>query len=880
MAKVFLDAGDVFLISGPATIFGSTGVEKLQIASGATGVQLDSAVERIELAGASTAYNYKIEGTQITVYSGATAVASFAGGNNPTLAFSNGSAAIAMTGLNTATLGGVALPLVAGPIVPAVNAADPSTVAPPAPVVTPINFPLTTGADIPVMTTGNDTITGAGAAYGTGDVISDPSSTDQDILTINLTAGNTVTPSVVSNVEKIDVNITNFADQTFDAAGIVGTGTTITVNNLQVAGATGFNVTNLASGATVTAGSGVTGTVKVTTVAGSTGLTLNKGTAATQQVLLTGTAGTDTASVKAAGTVALTTNNTNQVEKITATGNGAAVTYTVTGTVDAWTLTGDQSVTLSGAAGDFTTKTVTDSTTAGTTTLKVTTSATADLSKAAVDILELGAAAAGHTYTVRPSQEVKITTAVGGIVSFAANDNTTTNITNAALTVDLGVATVGNITIDNSGADKISAVTLKNSTANQTVDLIATATADVTATGTKNLTLAATSTAKSLSATGLSGVLTTTFDGTNDIATVIGGSGDDIFNVTGTSTAKIDGGTGTANKVVFDASQVANGLTLSNIQILALDDGADTTNVIDFKASQLSGKSYIVVGLTAAGPTINDTITINENNSIDTTTIDLSKLVIDSAAVGSITVDGTKKTGDFGVNTALTITGSSISNIITGDGGADSITGGAAADTLDGAAGADVITAGAGNDSISGGAGNDTIFADAGNDSIYGGAGADKITVGAGTDVIQQKAIGDSGTFTKAVNATTTVSTTAFDVITGVAAGDIVALTTAAGGTSDYSGAVSATAANNQLVTAAVTSNDLSAAAITADNSVAFIKGTYDATANTFLGSATGVDTLMVYDSNATAGASSYEAIVLVGFAGTGTPGTGIVTLA
>ncbi len=127
MAKVFLDANDEFVISGPATIYGSTGIEKLQIANGATGVVLDSAVERIELAGASTAYNYKIEGTQITVYSGTTEVASFAGGNNPILAFSDGSAAVAMTGLGTATLGGVAIPTAAAPITPTVDAADPST---------------------------------------------------------------------------------------------------------------------------------------------------------------------------------------------------------------------------------------------------------------------------------------------------------------------------------------------------------------------------------------------------------------------------------------------------------------------------------------------------------------------------------------------------------------------------------------------------------------------------------------------------------------------------------------------------------------------------------------------------------------------------------
>jgi Ca2+-binding RTX toxin-like protein len=209
-----------------------------------------------------------------------------------------------------------------------------------------------------------------------------------------------------------------------------------------------------------------------------------------------------------------------------------------------------------------------------------------------------------------------------------------------------------------------------------------------------------------------------------------------------------------------------------------------------------------------------------------------------SEATGAVTVDAT----NAGAN-GLAITGTTSS----------------AVNTLTGSAQVDTITGGAGNDILSGLAGNDTINGGGGNDIITGGTGADRINVGAGTDTIVN-GTGDSGTF--AAPATNTLSTVAFDIITGMAAGDLIDLTD---------------------VARTVTSVNTLVGSGAADNTAVFVRGTYDAAAQTFVGSATGADSLFNYDTNITGGAVALEAIVLVGFVNTLTgnaSAAGVFTLA
>ena len=63
----------------------------------------------------------------------------------------------------------------------------------------------------------------------------------------------------------------------------------------------------------------------------------------------------------------------------------------------------------------------------------------------------------------------------------------------------------------------------------------------------------------------------------------------------------------------------------------------------------------------------------------------------------------------------------------------------------------------------------------------------------------------------------------------------------------------------------------------TTDATEYFVRGTYDSTGKTFVGSSTGADTLFVYDAAVAAGPSvtTQEAIVLVGYVAQSVTGVG-----
>jgi hypothetical protein len=109
MAKIILETNNTFSIGANAsdsTVYGAAGTEKVILAAGSY-ASIDQNVERTELSGASSSYTYTIAGNKIIVSSGSKPVATIIGGNgNKTIAFSDGSATLALTGLNKATLGG------------------------------------------------------------------------------------------------------------------------------------------------------------------------------------------------------------------------------------------------------------------------------------------------------------------------------------------------------------------------------------------------------------------------------------------------------------------------------------------------------------------------------------------------------------------------------------------------------------------------------------------------------------------------------------------------------------------------------------------------------------------------------------------------------
>lgn len=518
--------------------------------------------------------------------------------------------------------------------------------------------------------------------------------------------------------------MTSFADPTIAVDNIKGA--TVTVNQLQAAGSTNASVTGV-SGLTIQAGTGVTGTFGVAVANNSAKVVVQGGqastinvtnvaangvevyaqkagtTAAPVAISVDGTAATtDKAKVSAIGNVNLTINATQQVESIALQGNGAAATFAIQGTGAATTYTfeGDKDVTVSGTSAAFDAKTVTDTTTAGTTTVRLSAvTAATDLTKIGSDVITVAADAGTNVLTTAAAGKLTVAAAqTGGLRATAAVATAATN--SLALTVDngtTGVQTVGLGAVNITNFKNVSITANDNTSASGTFG----ATTNVTASGAA--TLGFTATALSLDASAMTGAVTAT--ASTNLKTIKTGSANDTITLTDTSNVTIDGGAGAGDAITVDDTLDLSGSTisLSGIEIIKFDTATAGADTLTLAGSVLDGKSYVV---TSGAGNADDILAVK----MDATTIDLSKLVIDTTKV-TVTVDASAVNG-----AALNITGSN---------GVDTITGGGQADTLKGGAGNDIIGGGAGNDTIEGGDGDDTITGGAGADTLTGGAGVD-----------------------------------------------------------------------------------------------------------------------------------------------------------
>jgi S-layer protein len=335
-------------------------------------------------------------------------------------------------------------------------------------------------------------------------------------------------------------------------------------------------------------------------------------------------------------------------------------------------------------------------------------------------------------------------------------------------------------------------------------------------------------------------IITTLTDSALSNLAITGTGSLTITNVATTSTALSisDNGTGT--------STTADGIgTLTS-----------TGNVLG--ALDYSGTHAFTIG-TLTNNVVNATITNANTGTTGVLTIGAHT----DANLASLTLNGSVAlTGTYALNGAATVSGAT-------DNAAVSL-------TMTGG-GIKTITLGNGGNTVTTGAAADVITVGTGANTINAGAGADKITFGThtGVDSVALLAVtnagaalgGDTGAFT--VPTANTVSTTAFDVITGLKLGDTIQLAAAA-----YNAA--AGAGNGGLVANGTTASTLIGLTLV-DNGVEIVRGTYTATGNTFVGSATGADSMFVYDSNATAtgGAIGHEAIVLVGYVAASVTGIG-----
>ena len=279
----------------------------------------------------------------------------------------------------------------------------------------------------------------------------------------------------------------------------------------------------------------------------------------------------------------------------------------------------------------------------------------------------------------------------------------------------------------------------------------------------------------------------------------------------------------------------------------------ETLNIVNSKASGSSVLSNIV-GLTLSqvtgGAAQSVVITGTESLTIDTAiaagTIDASGMTV--AAVNNAGFTMSNSVGPDGANSTATT-----ARTITGSGGVD---------VLRGSAGNDVISGGAGADSLFGGAGDDTIYGQAGNDSIMGGLGADVIDLGASSTDVDKVFYNANGFETGNIStealaygnqivAGVSLSTVALDKIIGFGANDVIGM------------GVGVASGTSVTLTAGTMGSALTAAML-------LIRGTYSSTAQTFVFSASGADSLLAFDADwdltSMSAGNPYKGIVLVGY--------------
>lgn len=70
IASVFLDPGDQFISGSVANFYGSTGVDKVRIQDGVSGIKVNQNVEYVIFAGSTDDYQYQRAGNQLKMYTG------------------------------------------------------------------------------------------------------------------------------------------------------------------------------------------------------------------------------------------------------------------------------------------------------------------------------------------------------------------------------------------------------------------------------------------------------------------------------------------------------------------------------------------------------------------------------------------------------------------------------------------------------------------------------------------------------------------------------------------------------------------------------------------------------------------------------------------
>lgn len=561
------------------------------------------------------------------------------------------------------------------------------------------------------------------AKYGTGGI---DLASSTGYSNVNLASSIASGSMTVSNVaEPVTVTAgTNVSTLTVTAKATSGTGGKVVVNS---GSATAVTLTGNSGADTFDVAMGAVGTLNMNAAdAGNDTYTATLKNGANTVALSMG-AGTDAATLNlAGGTLTLTGNTANETLNIVSTGAANTVNATATvatgATPGTIVISGDKDITIKDTAANFNAVIVTDSTTAGTTTLQLTApgAAASDLSKANVDLIDL-LATTNNTAALKFASGAHVQfsdgTASVKIQGTSTSDTLSINANETTAKFEDGGTDFATIYLSASEATTVTAV------------MDATATSFVLS-GSNNITFAATSKAKAIDGSGLTGALTVTFDGTDDIATVTGGSGNDTFNIaTPSADITISGGAGTDILKLTAATDIATAHEASTITGFEVFDVNGSTLTLTQKQLFTNGNTFTLTDTAGSG-----TLAIVSDGA-SSNVFDLSGVQFaQGVAAPTITIEG-DSTG---------------ANSIVGTSAADEITGGGAADTISGGAGADTISGGAGNDVITTGAGADVINLDdvttAGIDSITDfTAGTDKIDAMNGSGATAATALVDKG---------------------------------------------------------------------------------------------------------------------------------------
>lgn len=571
--------------------------------------------------------------------------------------------------------------------------------------------PLTTAADAPQLTSGNDTITAAAGELDGDDLIIDFSTTDNDTLNATIAADN-LDPTI-RNIENINLSLDVFAgaNATFDAANVLGGTITMSSSKLGFNGAA--EVDNVGSN-NVTAGSNVT----TLTVAGVTTGTINTGSATTASV--TTAAATDVANVKVNGNVALTVATATELA-LTATAAsvvtltpGALTDITVTGNA---TIAGDASdltalditggaVKVTAATGgalnvvDYSSVSSIQVDTAATLAVSNANGQTVSLTKANADLTVAGTGAAGQSVTVNISADQATGTKI------VVNGVKTSTINLTADVEEIAALTIaGNATLNVAGDVTIAA--LKRSAATDTLILKGTGNVEITAD---------TADVASVNSSALVGNLTFAQVANADISIKAGSGNDEITLAVTTASAAIETGDGTniidARTLTTGTLAVTGGTGVDTVRldasidtgaiiamtggggadVILAGDGAATTTDLD-KASTwaVNGFTTLAIEDAASSSAQTQTVTINGSQLAGFTKVDIlkatSSVVIDDTFALEIQVDEdvTDLSGLVIANTARTTVQ------VTGTSGKDTIKGTNDSDVIITAGGADVI---------------------------------------------------------------------------------------------------------------------------------------------------------------------------------------------